>query len=76
MDHYYFCSGKGCPIKLSCNRFTRGVSPEDRPELNEKKEYHLAWPPYDKDKQKCLWYDGEWSEDILKTIIDIVNEKR
>lgn len=48
----YYCVGKDercdCPLKESCLRF--------KEDLNKKAELWLAWPPYEKDREKCKHY--------------------
>ena len=59
------CSGKDCPHKDKCYRFTSKAS--------EYQSYFLT-PPIDKDG-KCDYYWGEKSESIWKQLKDIIKIK-
>jgi hypothetical protein len=60
------CTGAGCPLKLTCDRY--------KPNVDKKKEEHFSVPPYDSEREKCSWHIEPGIEDSLsKRLNDLKN---
>lgn len=42
------CFGEKCELREKCLRYKKDIDP--------KKQDHLAWSPYDKEKKYCGWF--------------------
>jgi hypothetical protein len=66
MSDITMCSGKNCPLKRNCKRFTSNLS--------EAEEYFTE-PPYDWETKICEMFWNEHTEQIYKQLKDITSGK-
>lgn len=63
-----YCFGTNCPLTDSCLRYKEKIKP--------RKEYHLAYAPYNADRKRCGFYLGSKVEEFNNSIDEIIKRAR